>query len=31
MEKLKRGKAVGADGVPNEVWKCGGESIEEWI
>lgn len=31
MEKLEKGKVVRADGVSNEVWKCGGESIEEWI
>jgi len=31
LEKLKKGKAAGADGVPNEVWKCGRERIEEWI
>jgi len=28
--KLK-GKASGDDGVPNEVWKFGGERVEEWI
>ncbi|EZA56065.1 hypothetical protein X777_03892 [Ooceraea biroi] len=27
--KLKDGKAVGGDGIPNEVWKYGGEEIEE--
>lgn len=31
LEKLKKGKAVGTDGVPNEVWKRGGGNIEEWI
>ncbi|KMQ82370.1 endonuclease-reverse transcriptase, partial [Lasius niger] len=30
IERLKKGKASGADGVPNEVWKLGGERIEEW-
>jgi len=31
LEKLKKGKVAGADGVPNEVWKCGSERIEDWI
>jgi len=31
LEKLKKGKAAGADGLPNEVWKCGEKRIEEWI
>ncbi|XP_046145405.1 vicilin-like seed storage protein At2g18540 [Osmia bicornis bicornis] len=29
--KLKDGKAVGGDGIPNEVWKYGGEEVSKWI
>ncbi|KAL6431939.1 hypothetical protein ACFW04_007396 [Cataglyphis niger] len=29
--KLKDNKAIGADGIPAEVWKYGGENVEEWI
>ncbi|KAL6420494.1 hypothetical protein ACFW04_013829 [Cataglyphis niger] len=29
--RLKDNKAVGADGIPAEVWKYGGENMEEWI
>ncbi|KAL6416395.1 hypothetical protein ACFW04_013523 [Cataglyphis niger] len=29
--RLKDNKAVGADGIPAEVWKYGGENVEEWI
>lgn len=29
--KLKKGKATGVDGVPNEVWIYGGEKVEEWM
>ncbi|XP_018364055.1 PREDICTED: uncharacterized protein LOC108761816 [Trachymyrmex cornetzi] len=28
--KLKNGKAVGTDEVPGEVWKYGGEKVEDW-
>ncbi|KMQ90798.1 stress response protein nst1-like protein [Lasius niger] len=28
IEKLKKGKAAGGDGVPNEVWRQGGERVE---
>jgi len=28
---LKVGKAMGIDGVPNEVWKYGGEETVDWI
>ncbi|KAL6431964.1 hypothetical protein ACFW04_007414 [Cataglyphis niger] len=28
---LRGGGAVGADGIPAEVWKYGGENMEEWI
>ncbi|KAL6419218.1 hypothetical protein ACFW04_011519 [Cataglyphis niger] len=31
MGRLKDNKAVGADGIPSEVWKYGGENVEEWI
>jgi len=31
IEGLKVGKAMGVDGIPNEVWKYGGEELEEWI
>jgi len=29
--KLKDGKAMGMDEMPNEAWKYGGEEIERWI
>nr|XP_034194033.1 golgin subfamily A member 6-like protein 22 [Osmia lignaria] len=29
--KLKDGKAVGGDGIPNEVWKYGGPEVTEWV
>ncbi|KAL6419709.1 hypothetical protein ACFW04_013673 [Cataglyphis niger] len=29
--RLKDNKAVGTDGIPAEVWKYGGENMEEWI
>lgn len=29
--RMKDGKAEGADGIPGEVWKYGGEEMEEWI
>jgi len=29
--ELKVGKAMGVDGIPNEVWKFGGEELEVWI
>ncbi|KAL6417577.1 hypothetical protein ACFW04_012648 [Cataglyphis niger] len=29
--RLKDNKAVGADGIPSEVWKYGGKNVEEWI
>jgi len=29
--KLKDGKAMGMDGIPNEVWRYGGEGTEEWV
>jgi len=28
---IKEGKAVGLDGIPGEVWKHGGEELEEWV
>lgn len=31
IRKLKTGKAIGRDGIPNEAWKFGGEEIEKWI
>ncbi|KMQ82179.1 axoneme-associated protein [Lasius niger] len=31
VKKLKKGKATGVDGVPNEVWKFGGKRMEEWV
>jgi len=31
LRKLKYGKTIGIDGVPNEMWKHGGEEIEGWI
>ena len=30
IKKLKEGKASGIDEIPNEIWKYGGEEIEEW-
>ncbi|KAL6417094.1 hypothetical protein ACFW04_011516 [Cataglyphis niger] len=29
--RLKDNKAVGADRIPSEVWKYGGDNVEEWI
>lgn len=29
--KLKERKAIGRDGVPNEIWKYGGEGMVEWV
>jgi len=31
LQKLKEGKAAGVDGIPSEVWKHGGEELEEWV
>ncbi|KMQ86811.1 rna-directed dna polymerase from mobile element jockey-like protein [Lasius niger] len=31
IESLKINKAVGKDGIPNEVWKYGGEKLEKWV
>jgi len=31
LRKVKDGKALGVDGVPGEVWKYGGEGMEEWM
>lgn len=31
IRKLKDRKALGGNGIPNEVWKYGGEEVEEWI
>ena len=31
LRGLKDGKAMGGDGIPNEVWKYGGEEVEEWL
>lgn len=31
VRKMKDGKAVGIDEVPGEIWKYGGEEMEEWI
>ncbi|KYN22005.1 hypothetical protein ALC57_05605 [Trachymyrmex cornetzi] len=28
---LKDGKTMGVDGMPNKVWKYGGEEMEEWV
>ncbi|XP_071648500.1 uncharacterized protein [Temnothorax longispinosus] len=30
IKKLKTGKAIGKDGIPNEVWKYGGEEMVRW-
>lgn len=31
IEGLKVRKAMGVDGVPNEVWKFGGKGTIEWV
>ena len=31
IKKLKTGKAIGKDGIPNEAWKYGGEEMERWV
>ncbi|XP_071648497.1 uncharacterized protein [Temnothorax longispinosus] len=31
IKKLKTGKAIGNDGIPNEAWKFGGEEMVKWI
>ena len=31
IRKLKDKKAMGKDGIGNEVWKYGGEEIENWV
>lgn len=30
IERFKKGKASEKDGVPNEVWKYGGERVVDW-
>ncbi|XP_067207866.1 golgin subfamily A member 6-like protein 22 [Linepithema humile] len=31
IKRLRNGKAMGADGIPGEAWKYGGEEVEEWV
>jgi len=31
VRESKDGKAMGVDGIPDEVWKYGGAGMEEWI
>ncbi|XP_071568793.1 uncharacterized protein [Temnothorax nylanderi] len=31
VKKLKTGKAISRDGIPNEVWKFGGEEMVRWV
>ncbi|XP_024884283.1 trichohyalin-like [Temnothorax curvispinosus] len=31
IKKLKTGKAISNDGIPNEAWKYGGEEMVKWI
>lgn len=31
IEKQRKGKAAGGDGIPGEVWKYGGEGMEKWV
>lgn len=31
INKVKVGKATGSDGIPGEVWKYGGDRLEEWL
>lgn len=31
IKRLKDGKAIGGDGVPNEVWKYKGGELENWL
>jgi len=31
LRRVKDGKAMGVDDIPGEVWKYGGEEMEEWV
>lgn len=31
IRRLKERKAMGVDGIPNEVWKYGGKDMKEWV
>ncbi|XP_011688391.1 PREDICTED: uncharacterized protein LOC105450305 [Wasmannia auropunctata] len=31
LGRIKKGKAMGVDGVPGEVWKYGEEEVKEWV
>jgi len=31
LRRVKDGKAMGVDGIPEEMWKYGGYEVEEWI
>jgi len=31
LKRLKDGKAMGMDGIPEEAWKYGGETLESWV
>jgi len=31
LRGMKDGKAMGTDEIPGELWKYGGEEVEEWV
>lgn len=31
IRSLKDNKAIGIDGIANEVWKYGGKKLEDWM
>lgn len=31
IKRLKDGKAAGIDGIPEKVWRYGGEELERWV
>lgn len=31
VNRVRVGKATGSDGISGEMWKCGGDRLEEWL